>query len=136
MIVFKLEILLEVLSPAVRLNGLYDILNPMNHGITIDVMKILIDALLDFEFLIVRIHMVQHIGDYSVLLPFGVVELLQLLDELLLGLGFIEPELLGLGLGVDIAEALIGFALPHVDILRVEKPHPVVFILVEFSLHL
>ena len=67
---------------------------------------------------------------------FGVVELLQLLDELLLGLGFVEPKLLGLGLGVDIAEALVGFALPHVHILRVEKPHPVVFILVEFCLHL
>ena len=45
-------------------------------------------------------------------------------------------ELLGLGLGVDIAEALVGFALPGVDVLRIEKPHPVVFISVEFRLHL
>ena len=108
----------------------------MHHRVAVDVMKILIDALLDFEFLIVRIHMVQHIGDHSVLLPFGVVELLQLLDELLLGLGFVESELLGLGLGVHVAEALVGFALPHVHVLRVEKPHPVIFILVKFRLHL
>ena len=136
MIVFKLEVLLEVLGAAVRLDRLYHVFDPMHHRVFVDVMKVFIDALLHFEFLIIRIHMVEHVGDHCVFSPFGVVKLLQLLDQLFLGLGFVVSELLGLGLGVDIAEALVGFALPGVDVLRIEKPHPVVFIPVEFCLHL